>query len=49
MATLLVPNDQLWFHQPEVQVRIRRAEEDIASGRSTRAETPAEAQAFSIA
>ena len=42
----LVPNDQLWFHQPEMQDRIRRAEEQIASGRSTRTETPAEAQAF---
>jgi AbrB family looped-hinge helix DNA binding protein len=42
----LVPNDQLWFHQPEMQARIRRAEEEIASGGSTRTETPAEAQAF---
>jgi AbrB family looped-hinge helix DNA binding protein len=40
----LVPNDQLWFHQPEVQARIRRAEEEIASGRSTRTGTPAQAQ-----
>jgi len=42
----LVPNDQLWFHQPEIQARVRRAEEEIASGRSTRTETPAEAQIF---
>ena len=42
----LVPNDQLWFHQPEVQARIRRAEEEIASGRSTRTGTPAQAQGF---
>jgi AbrB family looped-hinge helix DNA binding protein len=42
----LVPNDQLWFHHPEMQARVRRAEEEIASGRSTRTETPAEAQAF---
>ena len=42
----LVPNDQLWFHQPEMQARLRRAEDDIASGRSTRTETPAEAQAL---
>jgi hypothetical protein len=40
----LVPNDQLWFHQPEMQARIRRAEEDFAAGRSTRTETPAQAQ-----
>lgn len=44
--TTFVPNDQLWFHQPEVQARIRRAEEELASGRSTRTETPAQAQAF---
>src|SRR5436305_11730167 len=42
----LVPNDQLWFHQPEMQARIRRAEEDFAAGRSTRTETPAQAQAL---
>jgi len=42
----LVPNDQRWFHRPDVQARIYRAEEEIASGRSTRTETPAEAQAF---
>lgn len=42
----LVPKDQLWFYHPEVQARVRRAEEEFASGRSTRTETPAEAQAF---
>ena len=42
----LVPNDQLWFHRPEMQARLHRAEEEIASGRSTRTGTPAEAQAF---
>ena len=42
----LVPNDQLWFHRAEIQARIRRAEEEIAAGRSTRTQTPAEAQAF---
>ena len=41
-----VPNDQLWLHHPEMQARIRRAEEEIASGRSTRTETLDEAQAF---
>jgi AbrB family looped-hinge helix DNA binding protein len=44
-ATLL-PNDQLWFHHPEMQARIARAEEDFARGRSTRTETPEQAQAF---
>jgi AbrB family looped-hinge helix DNA binding protein len=42
----LVPNDQLWFHHPEMQDRLRRAEEEIASGRSTQTRTPDEAQAF---
>jgi AbrB family looped-hinge helix DNA binding protein len=42
----LVPNDQLWFHHPEMQARVRRAEEEIASGHSTQTKTPDEAQAF---
>jgi len=42
----LVPNDQLWLYQPEMQDRIRRAEDEIASGGSTRTETPAEARTF---
>lgn len=42
----LVPNDQLWFHHPEMQARLRRAEEEISSGRSTRTETPDQAQAL---
>jgi hypothetical protein len=46
MSAPLIPDDQLWFYRPEMQARIRRAEEELASGRSTRTETPAEAQAF---
>ena len=42
----LVPNDQLWFHHPEMQARIARAEKDFAEGRSSRTQTPDEAQAF---
>jgi AbrB family looped-hinge helix DNA binding protein len=42
----LVPKDQLWFHHPEMQARIKRAESDLAAGRSVRTETPDEAQAF---
>ena len=42
----LVPNDQLWFHHPEMQARVARAEKDFAEGRSTRTRTPDEAQAF---
>jgi hypothetical protein len=41
-----VDTGQLWFHHPEMQARVRRADEEIASGRSTRTETPAEAQAL---
>lgn len=29
----LVPRDQLWFHHPEMQRRIRKAEADLAEGR----------------
>ena len=31
----LVPKDQLWFYHPEMQGRIRKAEESIAAGRGT--------------
>lgn len=39
----LVPSDQLWFHHPEVQERVARAEAEFADGRPTRTETPEEA------
>lgn len=42
----LIPNDQLWFHHPEMQARIARAEEDFKAGRSTKTDTPEQAQAF---
>jgi bifunctional DNA-binding transcriptional regulator/antitoxin component of YhaV-PrlF toxin-antitoxin module len=42
----LVPNDQLWFHHPEMNARIAQAEADFAEGRGTRADTPEEAQAI---
>lgn len=42
----LVPNDQLWFHHPEMQDRMARAEADFREGRSTQAATPEEAQSF---
>jgi len=35
-----------WFHHPEMQARIRRAESDLAEGRSTQTQTPEEAQSF---
>ena len=42
----LVPRDQLWFHHPEMQGRIRKAEADLATGRTKVTRTPAEAQAL---
>lgn len=42
----LVPKDQLWFHHPAVQERVAEAEADFREGRSTRTETPEEAQDF---
>lgn len=38
--------NQFWFHHPEMQARIERAEKEFADGRSIRTRTPAEAQAF---
>lgn len=40
----LVPRDQLWAHHPDMRARIQGAESDFRSGRSTRSETPDEAQ-----
>jgi len=42
----LVPRDQLWFHHPEMQGRIRKAEADLAEGRTRVTRTAAEAQAL---
>jgi len=42
----LVPRDQLWFHHPAMQRRIRNAESEIAEGRTTVTRTPEEAQAL---
>jgi bifunctional DNA-binding transcriptional regulator/antitoxin component of YhaV-PrlF toxin-antitoxin module len=42
----LVPKDQLWFHHPEMERRVARAEADFREGRSARVETPEEAQSF---
>ena len=42
----LVPKDQLWFHHPDMQARVAQAEKDFAEGRSTRTQTPDEAQAL---
>lgn len=40
------PKDQLWFQHAEIQARVARAESDFAEGRSTRTNSPEEAQAF---
>jgi AbrB family looped-hinge helix DNA binding protein len=42
----LVPRDQLWFHHPEMQRRIRKAEADLVEGRRTVTTSPAAAQAL---
>jgi AbrB family looped-hinge helix DNA binding protein len=42
----LVPKDQLWFHHPDMQARMAQPEKDFAEGRSTRTQTPDEAQAL---
>jgi AbrB family looped-hinge helix DNA binding protein len=42
----LVPRNQLWFHHPEMQGRIRKAEADVAAGRTKVTRTLAEAQAL---
>ena len=42
----LVPRDQLWFHHPELQHRMRKAEADVSEGRTTVTRTVAEAQAL---
>jgi len=42
----LVPKDQLWFYHPEMQARIRQAEESFARGRAVVTRTPEEAQAY---
>ena len=41
-----MPSEQAWFYHPEVQARVKQAEVDFSQGRSTRTETPEEAQAF---
>lgn len=43
---LEVPKDQLWFHHPDMQARVARAEKDFAEGRPTRTRNPEEAQAL---
>lgn len=42
----LVPRDQLWFHSPRMQRRIRKAESDIAEGRTNVTHTAEQAQAL---
>lgn len=42
----LVPRDQLWFHHQEMQRRIRRAEADLAEGRTKVTRTVEDARAL---
>jgi len=41
----IIPNDQLWFHHPEMERRVAEAEADFREGRSTSTSTIEEAQA----
>ena len=49
VPSTLVPNDQLWFHHPEMQARIVRAEEDFGRGRSTRTSFPGPVEEEAVA
>jgi bifunctional DNA-binding transcriptional regulator/antitoxin component of YhaV-PrlF toxin-antitoxin module len=40
----MIPKNQLWFHHAEMRERVAQAESDFAEGRSTRTESPQEAQ-----
>jgi bifunctional DNA-binding transcriptional regulator/antitoxin component of YhaV-PrlF toxin-antitoxin module len=40
----LVPRDQLWFHHPEMQRRIGKAEADLAASRTKVTNSAEEAQ-----
>jgi AbrB family looped-hinge helix DNA binding protein len=42
----LIPRDQLWFHHPEMQQRIRKAEADLADSRTKVTHSAAEAKAL---
>lgn len=42
----LVPRDQAWFYHPEMQARLRAAEESVRAGTAVATRTPEEAQAF---
>jgi AbrB family looped-hinge helix DNA binding protein len=42
----LVPREQLWFHHPEMQRRMRKAETDLAEGRTRVTRTAGGAQAL---
>lgn len=46
LPTARVPKDQLWFYHPDMQARVAQAERDFAEDRSTRTQTPEEAQAL---
>lgn len=36
----LIRKDQLWFHHPDMQARVAKAEEDFRAGRFARTSTP---------
>ena len=45
VPSAVIPNDQLWFHSPEMKKRIAHAEESRRNGKVTRVNGPEEAQA----
>jgi bifunctional DNA-binding transcriptional regulator/antitoxin component of YhaV-PrlF toxin-antitoxin module len=40
----IIPNDQLWFHHPDMRARLAESEADFLAGRSVSATTPDEAE-----
>jgi AbrB family looped-hinge helix DNA binding protein len=46
VSAALVPRDQLWFHHPDIQRRVRKAEEDLVKGRTKVTHSADEAQAL---
>ncbi len=44
VPTVMIPQDQLWYHSPEGRERLRSAEASFREGRSTRTVGEAETQ-----
>ena len=46
IPSVVIPQDQLWYHGPEGRERLRVAEDSFRDGRSTRTSGEAETQNF---